>query len=107
MTHVVFAKGDCVWYILFGRPQRWRLFALRSSYRLVSAMQLLASVSDFSCSSSECLGIHSGAPQSANLGDGDGPVNQTVELRADFGVPLLGPCIEQVLGGNHLRSVRK
>ena len=47
--------------------------------------------------------MHSGAPQSANLGDGNGPVNQTVELRADFGDVDFGTCIEQIFGGNHLR----
>jgi len=31
-------------------------------------------------SSIECLGIHLGGPQSANLGDGNGWVNQTVRL---------------------------
>ncbi|KAI5114719.1 hypothetical protein M0805_006933, partial [Coniferiporia weirii] len=35
--------------------------------------------------STECLGIHLGGPQSANLGDGNGAVNQTIELRMDFG----------------------
>ncbi|KAH9059325.1 hypothetical protein EDB87DRAFT_1736143 [Lactarius vividus] len=34
---------------------------------------------------SECLGIHIGDPQAANLGDGHGYVNQTIELRQDFG----------------------
>ena|SRR5271170_3539490 len=38
-------------------------------------------------SSIECLGIHLGGPQSANLGDGNGWVNQTVRLFLRFQVP--------------------
>jgi len=53
--------------------------------------------------STECLGIHLGGPQSANLGDGNGFVNQTVELRQDFGDPVLGTCLESLNGGNHFR----
>ncbi|KAF9562780.1 hypothetical protein CPC08DRAFT_706486 [Agrocybe pediades] len=53
--------------------------------------------------STECLGVHLGDPQSANLGDGHGPVNQTVELRQDFGDPNLGTCLESLIGGNHFR----
>ncbi|KAF4621017.1 hypothetical protein D9613_000599 [Agrocybe pediades] len=47
--------------------------------------------------STECLGVHLGDPQSANLGDGYGPVNQTVELRQDFGDPNLGTCLESLV----------
>ncbi|KAJ4495277.1 hypothetical protein C8R41DRAFT_902408 [Lentinula lateritia] len=53
--------------------------------------------------STECLGIHIGGPQSANLGDGNGLVNQTVELRQDYGDSVLGTCLESLIGGNHLR----
>ncbi|THU91422.1 hypothetical protein K435DRAFT_780730 [Dendrothele bispora CBS 962.96] len=53
--------------------------------------------------SEECLGIHLGDPQSANLGDGRGPVNQTIELRQDYGDPDLGTCLESLIGGNHFR----
>ncbi|KAJ4493825.1 hypothetical protein C8J55DRAFT_499933 [Lentinula edodes] len=53
--------------------------------------------------STECLGIHSGAPQSANLGDGNGWVNQTIELREDYGDSVLGTCLESLIGGNHFR----
>ncbi|VDC05252.1 unnamed protein product [Peniophora sp. CBMAI 1063] len=53
--------------------------------------------------STECFGIHLGGPQSANLGDGHGQVNQTVELRQDFGDPLFGTCGESLVGGNHFR----
>lgn len=54
-------------------------------------------------SSTECLGIHLGAPQSANLGDGNGWVNQTIELREDYGSAALGTCLESAIGGNHFR----
>jgi len=57
--------------------------------------------------STECLGIHLGGPQSANLGDGNGYVNQTVELREDYGDPVLGTCLESLIGGNHLRVFRQ
>ncbi|TFK75297.1 hypothetical protein BDN72DRAFT_758012 [Pluteus cervinus] len=57
--------------------------------------------------SKECLGIHLGAPQSANLGDGNGFVNQTIELREDFGNALLGTCLESLIGGNHFRVYRQ
>ncbi|KZV71215.1 hypothetical protein PENSPDRAFT_578227 [Peniophora sp. CONT] len=53
--------------------------------------------------STECFGIHLGGPQSANLGDGHGQVNQTVELRQDFGDPVFGTCGESLVGGNHFR----
>jgi len=53
--------------------------------------------------STECLGIHIGAPQMANLGDGNGSLNQTLELRQDFGDSVLGTCQETLEGGNHFR----
>jgi hypothetical protein len=55
----------------------------------------------------ECLGLHLGAPQSANLGDGNGWVNQTVELRQDYGDDELGTCLETFVGGNHFRVFRQ
>jgi len=55
----------------------------------------------------ECLDIHLGGPQSANLGDGNGFVNQTTELRQDFGNAELGTCLESLIGGNHLRMFRQ
>ncbi|KAJ7733106.1 hypothetical protein B0H14DRAFT_2996824 [Mycena olivaceomarginata] len=48
-----------------------------------------------------------GGPQTANLGDGNGYVNQTVELRQDYGDVLLGTCLESLIGGNHLRVYRQ
>ncbi|KAI0743788.1 hypothetical protein C8Q80DRAFT_1237160 [Daedaleopsis nitida] len=51
----------------------------------------------------ECFGIHLGDPFPANLGDGHGPVNQTVELRQDFGHSTIGTCLESLIGGNHFR----
>ncbi|KAI8993786.1 hypothetical protein BD414DRAFT_480446 [Trametes punicea] len=53
--------------------------------------------------STECFDIHLGNPFSANLGDGHGPVNQTVELRQDFGSAGAGTCLESLIGGNHFR----
>lgn len=40
---------------------------------------------------------------SADLGDGNGQVNQTIELREDFRDPILGTCEESITGGNHFR----
>ncbi|KAJ7072480.1 hypothetical protein C8F01DRAFT_1299177 [Mycena amicta] len=73
--------------------------------------------------STECLGLHLGirficvhlkthnlaigGPQTANLGDGNGYVNQTLELRQDYGDPNLGTCLESLIGGNHLRLYRQ
>lgn len=41
----------------------------------------------------------------ADLGDGNGRVDQAVELREDFGVSFLGigTCLESLNGGNHFR----
>ena len=55
----------------------------------------------------ECFGAHLGDPQSANLGDGHGYVNQTLELRQDYGNPDIGTCWESLVGGNHLRVFRQ
>ncbi|KAF8499810.1 hypothetical protein F5888DRAFT_1905855 [Russula emetica] len=55
--------------------------------------------------STECLGVHLGSPQSANLGDGNGNVNQTIELRENY--PIGGTCEESLVGGNHLRMFRQ
>ncbi|KAH9831228.1 uncharacterized protein C8Q71DRAFT_310451 [Rhodofomes roseus] len=53
--------------------------------------------------SKECLDIHLGSPFSANLGDGHGAVNQTIELRQDYGSSEIGTCLESLIGGNHFR----
>jgi hypothetical protein len=58
-------------------------------------------------SGQECFGAHLGAPQTANLGDGNGWVNQTIELRDDYGNPDIGSCWESLVGGNHLRLFRQ
>ncbi|TBU35645.1 hypothetical protein BD311DRAFT_783299 [Dichomitus squalens] len=57
--------------------------------------------------SKECLGLHLGTPQTANLGDGNGSLNQTIEFRQDFGNDFLGTCFESLLGGNHFRVWRQ
>ena len=82
------------------------ILGCKLSYSLKQSSRERVLISRLSSSSStECLGIHLGAPQSANLGDGNGPVNQTVELRYDFGDAELGTCLESLVGGNHLRFV--
>ncbi|KAI0727972.1 hypothetical protein C8Q72DRAFT_795537 [Fomitopsis betulina] len=57
--------------------------------------------------STECLGIHLGNPQAADLGDGNGYVNQTIELREDYGDASLGTCLESAIGGNHFRTSKE
>ncbi|KAJ7473558.1 hypothetical protein FB451DRAFT_1339444 [Mycena latifolia] len=52
----------------------------------------------------ECFGLHLGDPQSANLGNGNGWVNQTMELRQDFGSAPLGTCWESLTNGNSANS---
>ncbi|KAG7445572.1 uncharacterized protein BT62DRAFT_932698 [Guyanagaster necrorhizus] len=51
----------------------------------------------------ECLGLHEGDSQQANLGDGKGLLNQTAVMRYDYGDSSVGTCTETVQGGNHFR----
>jgi len=53
--------------------------------------------------SQECLGLHLGTPQSANLGDGNGFVDETMVIRLDYFDPIFGTCLESIVGGNHFR----
>ncbi|KAF9046306.1 hypothetical protein BJ165DRAFT_1470517 [Panaeolus papilionaceus] len=53
--------------------------------------------------SGECLGQHAGSNQAANLGDGNGPKNETSVIRWNYGDPQLGACKETIEGGNHFR----
>lgn len=57
--------------------------------------------------STECLGLHGGGFQSANLGDGQGRFNQTNIYREDFGDTAVGTCLETLNGGNHIRMWRQ
>lgn len=40
---------------------------------------------------------------SYNLGDRNGRVNQTIELRQDYDNEGIGTCLESLIGGNHFR----
>lgn len=51
----------------------------------------------------ECLGQHEGSHQIIDLGDGNGPKNETAVIRFDYGDPSLGTCQETIQGGNHFR----
>ncbi|KZV73206.1 hypothetical protein PENSPDRAFT_551212, partial [Peniophora sp. CONT] len=51
----------------------------------------------------ECLGQHEGSHQQANLGDGNGALNESAVIRYDYGDPVLGTCKESIQGGNHFR----
>jgi len=57
--------------------------------------------------SQECLGLHSGTKQKANLGDGHNWVDEREVLREHFGLPVVGTCLESLIGGNHLRTFRQ
>ncbi|KAH7888786.1 hypothetical protein F5I97DRAFT_1935245 [Phlebopus sp. FC_14] len=57
--------------------------------------------------SEECFDAHLGGLMSANLGDGNGWVNQTYELRQDYGSVGIGTCLESIIGGNHFRVYRQ
>ena len=50
-----------------------------------------------------CLGISLGGPQQANLGDGNGYVNQTDVFRFNYYQGDGGTCLETINGGNHFR----
>jgi hypothetical protein len=59
-------------------------------------------------SSTECLDIHIGGAQTANLGDGNGNVAQHMELRQEqLSLPIVGTCLESAIGGNHFRMYRQ
>jgi len=53
--------------------------------------------------SAECLGQHDTSDQGADLGDGNGTLNETSTLRWNYGDPTLGTCKETIQGGNHFR----
>jgi len=53
--------------------------------------------------SEECLGLHFGNTQLADLGDGTGPTNELF-LARQYYFPVWGTCWESVAGGNHFRA---
>ncbi|ORY89386.1 hypothetical protein BCR35DRAFT_300550 [Leucosporidium creatinivorum] len=53
--------------------------------------------------SEEFLGQSLGERQAANLGDGNGQLNQTDILRYNFGDPNYGTLQESINGGSHVR----
>jgi len=52
-------------------------------------------------------GLHSGDAQTANLGDGNGPLPEIKVIRQNFNAPILGTGIESLIGGNHFRYWRQ
>ena len=52
-------------------------------------------------------GAHIGTPQTANLGDGNGPRPEIKVMRQDFGNADAGTCLESAIGGNHFRYWRQ
>ncbi|GAA6051713.1 hypothetical protein JCM3770_002696 [Rhodotorula araucariae] len=55
----------------------------------------------------QCLGQAGGNPQAANLGDGNGFLNQTELYRENFGDVTYGTCKESADGGFHYRIWRQ
>ncbi|KAJ6487624.1 hypothetical protein C8R45DRAFT_253168 [Mycena sanguinolenta] len=55
----------------------------------------------------ECLGLHFGARQRANLGDGNGWSDELRVLRESYGSASIGTCWETIAGGNHFRMYRQ
>jgi len=53
--------------------------------------------------SEECLGLHQGGAEPANLGDGRGYVPEQSVIREQFFIPVVGTCLESLVGGNHFR----
>jgi hypothetical protein len=57
----------------------------------------------------ECLNLHLGDPQYANLNDSDKNNNkgewkkQLYEIRQTY-FPIFGTCLQSAVGGNHFRS---
>lgn len=51
----------------------------------------------------DCFGVSSGGLQAANLGDGNGYVNQSEVLRYNYMQGDDGTCYESLNGGNHAR----
>ncbi len=59
-------------------------------------------------SSTECFDVHLGGVggyQTADLGDGNGNITQTMELRQDLEIG--GACAESVVDGNRFRMSRR
>ncbi|EPQ31952.1 uncharacterized protein PFL1_00151 [Pseudozyma flocculosa PF-1] len=57
----------------------------------------------FDFSPGDCLSISLGGAQTANLGDGNGALNQTNIMRYNFGQGDEGTCGQSFNGGNHFR----
>ncbi|KZO96324.1 hypothetical protein CALVIDRAFT_113071 [Calocera viscosa TUFC12733] len=84
-----------------GEPLNVIISGLSDSSIIGSQSNFLSFAQDIGFST-ECLGIHIGSPQQANLGDGNGAVNQLVEYRENYNPG--GTCLESLIGGNHLRG---
>ena len=54
-------------------------------------------------SAPECLGLHLGGVQTANLGDGNSVIDQQLIMREDYLGLGVSTCIESLIGGNHFR----
>ena len=53
--------------------------------------------------STDCLGIQNTLVMQADLGDGNGKVNQKAIMRENFGNPFIGNCRQAANGGNKFR----
>ncbi|VDC01685.1 unnamed protein product [Peniophora sp. CBMAI 1063] len=57
--------------------------------------------------SAECLGLHSGTPQTATLGDGNRNQSELIVIREDYNNEPIGTCLESLIGGNHFRVFKQ
>ncbi|GAA5988950.1 hypothetical protein JCM5350_007493 [Sporobolomyces pararoseus] len=58
--------------------------------------------------SPQCLNWYdAGSQQQANLGDGNGLLNQRTILRYNYDDPIFGTCSQTLQGGNHFRVFRQ
>lgn len=74
--------GHRIWIKFSGRPyRRWHRKFCKGDWFVSLQLCVVSSEQNYLniFSSTECLSIHLGAPQSANLGDGNGFVNQMVK----------------------------
>ncbi|KLO14789.1 hypothetical protein SCHPADRAFT_902930 [Schizopora paradoxa] len=84
-----------------GEPLNVIISAHSDPYVLTdSGLHMYAKSIDFS---EECLGLHLGNLQQADLGDGNGKTDELF-LARQYYFPVWGTCWESVAGGNHFRA---
>lgn len=75
----------------------WARYSLKAPYLLAFLINRTVHARSIGFTN-ECLGFHIGNPQTANLGDGRGWVNESAVLRYDFNDAIVGTCLESLAG---------